>query len=263
MFFFFSFCHFKLKLYLLSNTECACLRLETNLKDLGEVLAKSKCETDEWSIYWATHLNAEATRTMDEFELSVAKSLRREPIEIGDPVGLNITLSKSDNYRVYVDFDDGTSKCIVGSGYVHHEYKEQGTNYVNITAVSLASASQRNEIIELRVDNKIDRQPMYSARLSVRLIGERQIECEVTVAGGMPYSCFLNMGESRKRESLDSVGRLSTFKREHTYAQTGVYNVSVLCRSEYINGSEAGDWQLIYLPDPEYDSSRPARLYTR
>lgn len=236
------------QLFLIQSTQCICSPAYNNL---FSAFNRTECDPANPLVYSAyIASNIKFNQLNHDFLINIDKVFIRDQVEIGDPVGFNITNELTNNYKIYIDFDDNTVKSMIGNSFIFHEYNEAGTNDVNITAVSLTDPTKifKTEI-EIRVLKQTDRLPMFSVKLSANPSDEKTVQVNVSVSGGVPYSCYLNYGDNNTNEAYDSLNRTSVFRASHVYAYSGVYNVSVSCKSEYVLKSEVRDWVVVYLPN--------------
>ena len=236
------------QLFLIRSAQCVCSPAYIDL--FSAALNRTECDPADplvFSAYIASNLKF--NQLAHDFAINIDKVFIRDQVEIGDPVGFNITNELTNNYKIYIDFDDNTVKAMLGNSFIFHEYSEAGTNDVNITAVSLTDPSKifKTEV-EIRVLKQTDRLAMFAAKLSASPSDERTVQVSVSVSGGVPYSCYLNYGDNNTNEAYDSLNRTSGFRAGHVYAYAGVYNVSVSCKSELVARSEVRDWVVVYLP---------------
>lgn len=238
------------QIYLIQKDKCACY---ASLQDADSQLSNTNaCAETSWLAYTATHFNFGSLYRKIGLKVVPSRSTN-ETIELGDSLGFSVSFADSNNYRVSFEFGNGQAFSVIGSGFVFDEFTTSGPGYVNITAVSLSDsltyATEKNRI-DYRVGRKIDRLPMSSVNLDVQPSGGRSVDIVVTAVGGLPYQCVLNYGDYSSREGFSSSARNTTFRKRYTYNQTGLYVVTVSCKTDSV-ASELGYTTYAYLPNAQ------------
>ena len=185
----------------------------------------------------------------------VQKLNTNDPIEIGTPVGLQISVHLN-NTRLYVDFDDGYTKTFINSGYAVHEYQKSGVNNVNVTAVCQSNPNIIDTTsFEIKIIDKIDQSPMESVEIRVKDTNELQVDLKIIANGGVPYTCNISYGENIRSESVTSKNRTLVYSTSRSYPTSGLFNVTASCQAAKNSDKIVSDWKLVYVPDASLSAS--------
>ncbi|CAF0709342.1 unnamed protein product [Brachionus calyciflorus] len=240
-------CRISLNKYsLLNEDKCICLQ---NDRDKDENLKESACsDASSWQLYLATNLNPKLP--YKNLEIDVERVVLKTPIELGDPIGIQLKSNMDENYLLSADFGQGRIKTVVGNNFLFDEFYETGQKTINVSAYSLSDKKRYyQKVVQFNINSIIDREPMNSVNLKVDIKGERLILVTVNSAGGLPYTCFLSFGDSSPKVSLEPINRIQTFIKNYTYQFTGLYNISVNCLNRNGVNNEVSKSMLIYLPN--------------
>lgn len=156
----------------------------------------------------ASNLRFDQMSTGNRFDLNIEKILLKDPIEVGDTVGLKISsLNGFENYIVQVDFGDESGiKTLVGDCFVFNEYSKEGTKQISIQASVISNSNRKFQTTtSVTVSPKVDNLPMNSVEISFGRVSAVGIEARVVAFGGQPYSCEVSFGDSNQK-SIDSTG---------------------------------------------------------
>ena len=206
-----------------------------------------------------------------KLDLKVDTIIIQNPIEIGDPVGLQIKSLSDQNYILSVNFGESQVKSVIGDSFLFYEYENIGQKKIIISAFSIMNRQRSfNHLIEFNINSASDREPMHSVNLKVDPKSERDVEVTVVSAGGLPYTCQLNMGDSSPTISLKPVNRVHKFINKYSYTLTGLYNISVLCVNQNGIGNQMTSSMIMYLPDLSkasvynvFDNTYVAKTYSQ
>ncbi len=235
-----------------SSGECVCV---SNQASLGQLFAKADCQSSSpvYSAYNVSNIRVNSSPV--KLNVTITPILRKSPIEVGDTVAIAINNSLSDNILTYVNFTNSSGssgvveKSAIGNTVIYHEYSLTG---VYIISVRVKSISDPNQVFEKSLSIAIvavsDKHPMYSVSLQYAKLTDKSIELLMSTAGGAPYSCSVNFGDSFTDGSFKSTtNRTNKFKIPYTYSSTGLYNLTAVCSSGSLNSSVSQSI-LVYLP---------------
>lgn len=207
-----------------------------------------------WAIYIATH--AQLNSTANTLDLNVTQINKVDAIEIGVPLLFYASVNLN-NTKITCDFDDSNVKTIINSGYFVHEYSKPGQYYVKFTAISLSNQKlTENLLIELQVVNRLDKNGMEEVKIYLNETpDDSKINFQIVAYGGPPYTCVVDYGDNNlRRETFVSDNQTSIFGRSITYTNSGLYNLTVNCKSSNKPDEFISDWKLIYIPDGNISS---------
>jgi hypothetical protein len=242
---------------MLTSGECLCVLSQS---DLATQYTTTDCSSSgAYSAYNVSNLRISspaATTTTgssssSKLNITVTPVLRKTPIEVGDTVALYINNSLSDNILTYVNFSATTpEKSAIGNAALFTEYTTPGVHTVSIRVTSISDPSQVLErTMTLTVIAVVDKHPMHSLSLSYAKTSDKSVELSVVTAGGAPYTCSANSGDSADTTALlKSATRVNKFKLVYTYSMFGLYNATVTCSSGSVN-STVSQSTLVYLPN--------------
>ena len=233
--------------FLIKENKCICI-FDRNV--LLQQVNASCSDTDSWAGYLGTSVRFDLINRR-HIKLNIETVSLKDHIEKGVPFGLKITndVGSHTNYKLFVQLSDKLTKTFIGNTFLVHEYHEVGLRDINITAVSLSDPNEIfNTKIQINVVNSVNRQPMHSVAINAFIVDEKKVDVNVSSNGGHPHSCNVSSGDGSAMKLLNSLANLNLFRISNSYTTSGIYNISVVCRSD-IDSSEVRDSLLIYLPN--------------
>jgi hypothetical protein len=233
-----------------ASGECVCV---SSRAALSELFAQADCAPGPvYSGYTVAHIRLNASPV--KLNVTITPILRRSPIEVGDTVALAVNNSLSDNILTHVNFTSnsttagGAEKSAIGNAVIFHEYTAPGVYLISIRVRSISDPNETFErTLSISIVPLVDKHPVYAVGLQYARPTDKSIELVVSTAGGAPYSCSVNFGDSYTDSSFRSTARVNKFRIAYTYAATGMYNLSATCSNANSNVTQS---LLVYLPSP-------------